>query len=204
MVARGHDTDMSPEEERRARSETLEGVVKASVATGLEEPRVDVERLREIIGRRWIAFRRGLRMGDPTRPRVRVEPLRVTVKPGARPVKARPRVYNPLKTTWLAVRKPSLAALGLVFLTVQAVWAIGRWLRRKGRFRIVSDFRAANKQVEKVPGAMPSRPSIVRPTFTAALTSTKLLAIPRRNRLINLTRVWHVAAYVQSGCPSVL
>ena len=79
-----------------------------------------VERLREVIGNRWNAFRRGLRRGDLS---ARVELLVVTLKPGARPVKAGPRVYNPVKTAWLEECMASLAVLGLVFLNLQAVWA---------------------------------------------------------------------------------
>ena len=79
-----------------------------------------MERCREVIGRRWNAFQRGLRRGEPP---ARVEPLRVTLKPEARPVKARPRVYNLIKTTWLAACMVSLAALGFVFLNMQVVWA---------------------------------------------------------------------------------
>ena len=78
---------MSPEEELRARSEALEEAVLASAAAGLEESLV--ERLRDIIGRLWNAFWRGLPNGDPP---ARVEPLRVTLEPGAWPVKAQPRV----------------------------------------------------------------------------------------------------------------
>ena len=74
-----------------------------------------MEHLREVIGSRWNAFRCELRRGDPS---ARVEPLRVTLEPGALPVKARPRVYNPIKTAWLAAYVASLAALGLVFLSM--------------------------------------------------------------------------------------
>ena len=42
---------------------------------------------------------------------------------GARPVKARPRVYNPVKTAWLVACMTSLAALALLFLNTQAMWA---------------------------------------------------------------------------------
>ena len=118
VVARGPETDMSPEEELQSRSEALERAVEASAAIGLDDSSVDC--LREIIGRRWNAFRRALRPGDPP---ARVEPLKVTLKPGARPVKARPRVYNPIKTAWLAACMASLVALGLVFVNAQAVWA---------------------------------------------------------------------------------
>ena len=93
LVARGPDIDMSPEEESRARSEALEEAVLASAAAGWDESHV--ERLRDVVGRRWNVFRRVLRRGDPP---ARVEPLRVTLKPGARQVKARPPVYNHVKT----------------------------------------------------------------------------------------------------------
>ena len=125
-MARGPDIDMSPEEELRAGSEALKEAVLALVTAGLDESHV--KRLRDVIGRRWNAFWRGLRRGDPP---ARVEPLRATLKPRARPVKARPRVYNPVKTAWLAPCMVSLAALGLVLLTMQAVWASAAMSRRK-------------------------------------------------------------------------
>ena len=102
-------------------SEVLEEAVLASAAAGLDE--AHVERLRDVIGRRWNEFRRGLRRGDPP---ARVEPLRVTLKPGARPVKARPRVYNSVKTAWFAACMASLAALGLV----RRGGPVQLWLRR--------------------------------------------------------------------------
>ncbi|CAN0398823.1 unnamed protein product, partial [Scytosiphon promiscuus] len=52
-------------------------------------------RLREILGRRVNAFRRALR-GDPP---ARVEPMHVQLKPGASAVKAKPRRYDPVKTS---------------------------------------------------------------------------------------------------------
>ena len=59
----------------------------------------------------------------------------------------------------------SLAALGLLFLNVQAVWASAAISTpKKGGFRMVSDFRAANQQVEKVPGVIPNEEaSIAKP-----------------------------------------
>ena len=144
MVAHGPDIDMSPEEELRARSEALKGAVQVSAAAGLRDPHV--ERLREVIGRHWKAFRRGLRRGDLP---MRVEPLRVILKLGTRPVNSRPRVYNPTKTAWVTACMASLAVLGLVFLNLQAVWASAAMAAPK---TMLSDFRAANQQVEKVPG----------------------------------------------------
>ena len=118
LVAREPNIDMGPEEELQARSAALDLTVLASVAAGLDESHE--ERLRDVIGRIWSAVRRGLRRDDPP---ARVESMGVTLKPGARPVKARPRVYNPVKTAWLAAYMASLTALGLVFSNMQAVWA---------------------------------------------------------------------------------
>ena len=115
-MARGPDIDMSPKEQLRLRSEALEGAVQASAAAGLRD--LYMERLREVIGMRFNAFRRGLRRGDPP---ACVEPLRVTLETGAQPVKARPRAYNPVKTVWLAAGMTSLASLGLDFLNLQVV-----------------------------------------------------------------------------------
>ena len=175
-MARGPDIDISPEEELRARSEAVEGAVQAAAAAGLRDSHVErlhevigavqtaaaaglqdshVERLHEVIGRRWNVFHRALRRSNPPS---RVEPLRVTLKPGARPVKARPRVYNPIKPACLATCMASLATLGLVFFNRQAVWASAAMATPKnGGVRIVSDFRAANQQVEKVPVVMPNQ-----------------------------------------------
>ena len=63
MVARGPDIGMSQEEELWSRSEALEGAVQAAAVAGLQDSHM--ERLREVIGVRWNAFRRGLRRGDP-------------------------------------------------------------------------------------------------------------------------------------------
>ena len=50
----------------------------------------------------------------------------------------------------------SLAALELVFLHMQAAWASAAMATpSKGGLRLVSDCRAANQRVEKVPGVMP-------------------------------------------------
>ena len=113
-MAHGPDINMSPEEELRAKCEALEGAVQASTAAGLRDSHL--KRLREVISSRWNAFRRGLGRGDPP---VRVKALRVNLKPGPRPVKTSPRVYNPIKTKWLVACMASLVALGLVFLNMQ-------------------------------------------------------------------------------------
>ena len=71
-----------------------------------------MERLREVIASRWNAFRRGLRRGDPP---ARAEPLRVTLKPRAPPVKPRPSVFNPIRTASLAACMARWRLWGLFF-----------------------------------------------------------------------------------------
>ena len=84
-----------------------------------------------------------------------MEPLRVTLKLGARPVKARPRVYNFVRTSCLAACMASLAVSALDFLNLQAVWISAAMATpKKEGFRIVSEFPAAHQKVEKVPGVV--------------------------------------------------
>ena len=121
LASRGPDVGMSPDEEAAARAEALKHAVSKAAAAGLGESHV--HRLRGIIHARWNVFRRGLRPGDPP---ANVEPLKVNLKPDARPVKARPRAYNPVKSAWIAACMATLVALGLVFANMQAVWAIAQ------------------------------------------------------------------------------
>lgn len=103
---------------------------------------------------RWNAFRHAFH-GDPS---ASVEPLFVTLKRGARAVKAHGRKHSPAKASWLAACVASLVALGLVFLNPQAVWASPAMaVTKKGNQRFASDYRAANSQFEKVPEVMPDQ-----------------------------------------------
>ena len=86
-----------------------------AVAQGLSVSKA--KRLRGIVSRRFNAFRRALR-GDPP---ARVEPMRVQLKPGASAVKAEPRRYYAVKTSWLASCVAALLAFGLVFRNLQAM-----------------------------------------------------------------------------------
>ncbi|CAM9930082.1 unnamed protein product, partial [Sphacelaria rigidula] len=86
----------------------LEEIVTNAVANGLTVSKA--ERSRGILYRHVNAFRRALR-GDPP---ARVEPMRVTLKPGAAAVKANPRRYDPVKSSWLASCMVALVAFGLV------------------------------------------------------------------------------------------
>ena len=156
LVSRGPEMHMTPEEELVERRVALDRAVQAAADNGMSE--TGVSKLREVVGRHENAFRRALR-GDPP---ARVEPLRVRFKPGARAVKASPRVYSPVKTAWLAGCMAALVALGLVYRSLQAVWASAAMATpKKGGYRLVSDYRAVNKQIEKVPSVMPNHEAAV-------------------------------------------
>ena len=117
MDSRGPDMGMKSEQEERKRAVVLAKAMEIVAANGLSAG--GGVRLREILDRHWNAFRRGLR-GDPP---ACVEPLTVTFKPEAKMVKARGRVYSPIKIAWLATCIETLVVLGLVFRNLQAVWA---------------------------------------------------------------------------------
>ena len=149
LDSRGPDVGTEPEQEERERAITL---AKAVVANGWSAG--GQARLREMLDRHWNAFRRSLRGHPPAR----VEPLTVTFKPEAKMVKARGRVYSPIKTAWLATCIGTLVALGLVFHNMQAVWTSAAMAApKKVVSRLVSDHRVVNKQIEKVLGVMPNQ-----------------------------------------------
>eukprot|EP00903_Cladosiphon_okamuranus_P015275 g14116.t1 len=156
LAARGPNMVMSPEEEEQGRVAALDAAIHRAANVGLSD--TGVSRLRSMTarngGRHWEAFRRALR-GDPP---ADVPPMEVRQVPGSRAVKARPREYNPEKTMWLTSCLATLVALGMLFLNPQAVWASAVMALPKsgGTYRLVSDFRAVNKVVEKNPGVMPN------------------------------------------------
>ena len=94
--------------------------------------------------RHFNAFRRALRDDPPAR----VEPIRVTLKPGATAVKIKPRRYDPWKSSWLASCMGALLALGLVYRNLQAMWSSPAMaVLKKDAFRLVSDYASVNDQV---------------------------------------------------------
>ena len=152
LVLRGPDTGMDPEQEERERTVALAKAVEPAAANDLSAG--GEARLRKNLNRLWNAFRRGL-LGDPP---ARVEPLTATLRPKAKVVKARGRVYLPIKTAWPVTLIGTLVTLGLAFRNMQAVWASAtKAAPKKGRFRLVTDHRAVNKQMEKVLGVMPNK-----------------------------------------------
>ena len=97
LASRGPDIGMEPEQEGGQRAVALAKAMETVSANDLSAE--GEARLREILNRRWNAFRGGLR-GDPP---ARVEPLTVTFKPETKGVKARERANSPIKTAWMAI-----------------------------------------------------------------------------------------------------
>lgn len=87
--------------------------------------------------------------------RAKVEPLHVVRKLDTRPVKARPLTYSPIKAAQLVACMTTLMGVGLAFLSVKTVrGSLAMAAPKKRRYRLISDYRAANKQIEKGSGIM--------------------------------------------------
>ena len=70
-------------------------------------------------------------------------------------MKAKPRRHDPVKSSSLASCVAALLSFGLVVRNLQAVWSSPAMaVPKKDSFRLVSDFKAVNEQVEKSPGVM--------------------------------------------------
>ena len=146
LVERGPEMLMDPAEEKSARNVALEASVKDAAAQGLNAS--NAERLCGILSRRFNAFRRALH-GDPP---ARVEPMCVQLKPGASAVKAMPRRYDPVKTSWLASFVAALLAFGLVFRNLQAVGSsTAMAVPKKDSVRLVGDLLSRWVSVTALP-----------------------------------------------------
>ena len=81
--------------------------------------------------------------------------MRVHLKPQAQVVKDRPRLYDPVKTGWLASCIAALGAFGLLVRNIQVVWASPAMaVPKRDTFRLVSDYQVVNSQVEQTPKVM--------------------------------------------------
>ena len=150
-MERGPEMFMDPAEEESGRKVALEESVTDAVAQGLSVSKA--ERLRGILSPRFNA-RRALR-GDP---QARVEPMRVQLKPGASAVKAKPRRYDHVKTSWLASCVADLLAFELVFRNLQVVWSCPAMaVPNEDSFRLLRDYKEGIEQVEKSRSVMPNQ-----------------------------------------------
>lgn len=83
LVSRGSEMFMGPKEELGARREGLNGGVEEAKANGL--PEEQEKNLRGLLSCHWTSF--GEHCAGPP---IRVEPMRIKLKPGAQAVKVRP------------------------------------------------------------------------------------------------------------------
>ena len=142
---------MPPTEEWTVREEALLKAVEEAAKQGMASH--CVARLREMVMERHRgAFRRALTGNPPAR----VQPMVAKRKQGTGKVRARPKIYSPRKTEWLAKHFAQLEAAGMVFRNPQATFASVAMAVPKGDgFRMVADYRAVNQLVEQAAMPMP-------------------------------------------------
>lgn len=149
LVLRGPEMSMVSEQELGERDVALEPAVLATRSNGMSES--GVSQLRELVKCHADAFQSALGGDLPAR----VEPAKLKFKPGAGTFKARPWAYSPVKAVWLARSLVILVGLELMYRELQAMWAsAASETPQKGGLRMVSAFRAMNRQMEEVPSVM--------------------------------------------------
>ncbi|CAM9897432.1 unnamed protein product, partial [Chrysoparadoxa australica] len=121
----------------------LQAAIKRAADQGLSAS--GVARLKRIVleGELRETFRASLGHDPPAA----VEPMRVTMKQGAEPLRAKARKQKPEARKWLCEFMRLLVAAGLVYVNAQAVWASCVMARPKpgGKgYRMVGDFRPPN------------------------------------------------------------
>ncbi|CAN0031980.1 unnamed protein product, partial [Chrysoparadoxa australica] len=129
--------------ERALCEEQLRAAIRRAAEHGM--PAVGLARLRRVVldGEQRETFRASLGHDPPAN----VEPMRVTLKQGAEPIRARARKAKPEARRWLHEFMQLLVAAGLVYVNAQAVWASCVMARPKpgGKgYRMVGDFRPPN------------------------------------------------------------
>lgn len=135
---------VTPQEEEAGRAEALKIVVQAAAVTDL--PDNHQPRLRQVVSRRWNAFRRALRE-DPS---ASMELLLMTLKPGAQAAKARGRKYSPARASWLTACVTTLVALALVFVNPQGVWASPAMaVSKKGDYKLRERLPGGQHSIQK-------------------------------------------------------
>ncbi|CAM9779925.1 unnamed protein product [Discosporangium mesarthrocarpum] len=109
--------------------------------------------LREVFPRRPNIFRVSLGQDPPAK----VEPMRVVLKAGATPVKAKPRDYKPGRRSWLAGFVAVLVVLRLLIWVPQAIWSSPAMpIPKPGRrgYRLVTDYSSIISRAERSPSPM--------------------------------------------------
>ncbi|KAE9000093.1 hypothetical protein PR002_g18276 [Phytophthora rubi] len=137
-------------------SEAIRQAVEAMIQRALDEgfPVNKVERLRTIVYAHDV-WR--LVLGDD--PPANVEPMRIRMKTGCRPYKAKARKYAPEYQAFLETFNEMLVKLGWVYENPTSRWACVALPVRKrggGEFRQTVDYKPFNAQTEPIAGLMPN------------------------------------------------
>jgi len=141
----------------RARQEIVRAILAAKVdeaeAQGLEP--AARERLANLLYKHVDVFRIDLG-GDPP---VKVEPLKVRIKPGSTPVKCGMRRYPPLHVEYMRNHVAALESNGMVYKNNRATWAAAPRIvpkKEAGDLRMTIDSRPINACTEPMPWPMPN------------------------------------------------
>ena len=164
--ARDMEAEVQEEESYEASVDLLEGdeelelaVQKAwKQAREAGMPSGPHEKLWAMLRRYMDVFRVSLGKDPPAD----VEPLRVTLRPGYEPCKARARRYKPEALEWMRGFVEDLEANGLIYPNPQSVWASPAMPVAKpgGGYRMVVDLRGVNRWIEPIPYPIPNLESI--------------------------------------------
>ena len=133
LVAKAPQMFLGPATELLERKEALRRAVDGGGASGMEM--ACVERLRQTVTETRVGAFRGALTGEPP---ADVEPMKVTLKPGERAVRAKPRVYPPERAKWLATHMDRLVEVNMVYRNPQAIYgsAVMARPKRQGQFPI--------------------------------------------------------------------
>ena len=130
----------------------LHAIIASAVENGLDEDHTRA--LRDLVFEYKDIFRSRLG-GDPP---VQVPPMKILIKPGSKPFKAKRRNYSPQQALFLREKVDELLRLGLAYRNPNSRWASAPLIVRKPGpdvFRFTVDLRAVNALTEKIVWPMP-------------------------------------------------
>lgn len=148
MVATPELTQFEPVDVRRVLLQKVQDAHEAGL------PDTSCDQLKALLEKHLDVFR--LSFGND--PPVKVEPLKVRLRPDARPVKAKARRLPPNLQAFVERHMNELVKSGLVRVNHRACWASPPRIVAKtepGEYRMTVDTREPNKNVEGMPWPMP-------------------------------------------------
>ncbi|KAH9093688.1 hypothetical protein Ae201684P_016312 [Aphanomyces euteiches] len=161
--------DGRDEERRKKKEEAVLGILMSKVADAQARGLTAEEttRLESLLSKHVDVFREDLGNDPP----VKVEPLKVRVKPDSKPVKCGMRRYPPAHLEYMREHVAALEANGMVYKNNRATWVAAPRIvpkRDAGALRMTIDSRPINACTEPMPWPMPNLDSAM-----ACLVGTK-------------------------------